>query len=193
MNRIASSALIVLGMVSVAWSQNLNIYIPAGFRNPLLQRGQFISSLYFYGDQVTTTQDIKKTRYSRNDINFLGYLGITENITLKTHFIISPSQTIQKVLEGGKGENISSFSLTPEITLSYRPNMNVEIYSSVYYSNQTTRFGERGEYVEIPVGTGPITGEIIYETRLVSFPGQPDLDTSNSTFIVGLSFMGKLC
>ena len=186
------SGLIFMCLVSMAWSQNLNFYIPAGFRNPLLQGGQFISSLYFYGDQITTTQDIKKTRNSMNDVNFLGYLGITEKITLKTHFVISPSQTIQKVLEGGMGENTRNFSFSPEITLSYRPLMNLEVFGSVYHSNQTTRFGERGEYIEVPVGTDPITGEVIYEKRLVTFPGQPDLESFNSTFLVGLSFVGSL-
>ncbi len=181
----------LLIMSSSLLSQNFQYYIPAGFTNPLLKSGEFISSLYYFNDQIQTKQDISKIQYSRKDINFLGYLGITDNITLKTRFIISPSQTVQEVIEGGVGEKTNNFSFSPEITLSYRPKANLEIFSSVYYSDQTIQIGEQGFYDEVPVGVDS-TGNVIYERRLVSQAVQPDLKSKNTTFFIGFSYIGKL-
>jgi len=191
MIRVGILGTFLLIMSTSLHSQNFQYYIPAGFTNPLLKSGEFVSSLYYFNDQIQTKQDISKIKYSRNDINFLGYLGITDNITLRTRFIISPPQTIQEVIEGGIGEKTNNFSFSPEITFSYRPKANLEIFSSVFYSDQTIQIGEQGFYDEVPVGVDS-TGNVIYERRLVSQAAQPDLKSKNTTFFIGFSYIGKL-
>ena len=184
--------LVFLSMISISYAQNIEYYIPAGFANPLLKSGQIITNLYYFGDQTQIKQDVGKIKLSRYDINFLGYLGLTDKITIKTRFILSPPQTIEEVTGESTGENTKNFSISPELTISYRPKINFELFSSIYYSNQTTNMGERGYYQDVPVGMDPITGEIIYEKRLMTYPAQPDLNTSEATFILGFSYIGKL-
>jgi hypothetical protein len=191
MIRAGKICIFLLILSTSLYSQDLQYYIPAGFINPLLKSGEFVSSLYYFHDQIQTEQDISRIKYSRRDINFLGYLGITDKITLKTRFIISPPQTIQEVIEGGIGEKTSNFSFSPEITFSYRPISNIEIFSSVYYSDQTNQIGEQGYYGEVPVGVDS-TGNVIYERRLVTQSAQPDLNSKNTTFFIGFSYIGKL-
>jgi hypothetical protein len=178
-------------MVSTSYTQNIEYYVPAGFINPLLKSGQLITSLFYFGDQITTKQDMDKTKFSSKDINFLGYLGITDKLTLKTRLVLSPPQTIEEFVEGGTGGNKNKFSISPELSLSYRPKINFEIFSSIYYSNKTTQIGERGYYVEMPV-VDPNTGNIIYQRVLVTAPARPDLNTTNTTVILGFSYIGKL-
>lgn len=67
----------------------------------------------------------------------------------------------------GVGEETNNFSFSPEITFSYRPKPNLEIFSSVYYSDQTIQIAEQGFYHEVPVGVDS-TGNVIYERRLVN-------------------------
>ena len=180
-------------LISFCLGQSLNeYYIPAGFQNPLLKSGQFISGMYYYHYQVASLREGSETTdYSKN-INMTGYLGITDRITLRTKFIVSPEQNVQEVTKGGKGTSTSVFNINPQLTVSYRPVNKMEIFSSIDIWNTKNTFGDRTVSEDVPIGIDPETGEMIYERRTIVQPALPDIKRKGFIFMIGINYCGQL-
>jgi len=136
---------------------------------------------------VGTSED---TYYNHN-LNLNGYLGITDQLTLRTNLILSPDQTVHKISKGGKGEDKNKFYFSPQITLSFRPSSGIEIFGDIAYLDMERMFGPTQEYRSVPVGYDS-TGSVIYDRLLVTSPALPKIDYKSAKFKIGITYFGKL-
>jgi len=176
---------------STIFGQTTEIYIPAGFNNPFLKSGKFITSLYYYNYNSYSAYADREDKSTNYNLNLVGYIGLTDQITLKANFVYSPAQTYSEITEGGMGEDKSKSYLSPQIVLSYRPSNSIEIFGDFYYQKQARELGDKSFYQEVPVGVDE-DGNLIYEKRLVTQPGVGSLNYRTTSFKIGISYMGNL-
>ena len=66
-------------------AQKLEHMLPAGYQNPFLKSGQFITTLYYYSllfeDDFNQEDPPYVRNHGENSIRFAGYLGLTGQIT----------------------------------------------------------------------------------------------------------------
>jgi len=171
-------------------AQSLDYYIPAGFNNPMLKSGQFITSLYYTHSGSTTDVEEMITENSTKNWQFVGYLGLAEGFTLRADIGFYPEQTASEITSGGAGEQKHTFHLRPDIILSYRPTSTLEIFGNFSYGKYTQQIGPRSVYQDVPVGVNP-DGSYIYERRLVTQTGF-DVDIKFTSIRMGISYYGNL-
>ncbi len=176
--------------LSALQAQSLDYYIPAGFTNPLLKSGQFITSLYYTQSRSITDYADQGTERSDKNWQFTGYVGLAEGLTLRADLGFYPEQTISEITSGGSGEDKRTFYLRPDIVLSYRPTGTLEIFGNFSYGKYTQQIGPRSLYQDVPVGVNP-DGSYIYERRLVTQPGW-DTDIKFTSIRMGISNYGNL-
>ena len=176
--------------LSALHAQSLDYYIPAGFNNPLLKSGQFITSLYYTESKSVHDYADGGTENSSKNWQFVGYLGLAEGLTLRADLGFYPEQTISEITSGGAGEDKQTFHLRPDIVLSYRPTSTLEIFGNFSYGMFTQQNGPRSLYQDVPVGVNP-DGSYIYERRLVTQPGW-DVDIKFTSIRMGISYYGTI-
>ena len=173
-------------------AQGLEFMQPVGYQNPFLKSGQFITNLYFYAHQSETEQT-NYTRYNGSkNVNFIGYLGLTDYITISTRIAIYPTQKVVWESEGSTLKTENDFHFNPEFILSYRPVESLEIYGSFNYRQYTTTQEPYTTYTDFPIGIDPETGDIIYELQEINVEGRDPFDTSIYFLRFGLTYSGKL-
>lgn len=172
-------------------AQSLDYYIPAGFNNPFLKSGQFITTFNYYQHRsVMDNQEQESANLSKN-WQFSGYLGLIDGFTLRADLSFYPSQTVSEIVSGGAGESNHTSYISPTIVLSYRPTGTLEIFGDLTYSNYTRQQGPRTYYQDVPVGVNP-DGSLIYERRPVTQPALPDMDIKYTSIRMGISYYGNL-
>ena len=189
--RIISFFLYMFIISSTIFGQINDIYIPAGFNNPFLKSGKFITSLYYYNYNSGFEYGGQEDKLTNYNLNLVGYLGLTDQITLKTNIVYSPTQTYSKITKGGVGEDKSDLYLSPQIVLSYRPSNSIEIFGDFFYQNQTVVMGNKSVYQDVPIGVDG-NGNIIYEKRLITQPSLGNSISKTTTFRMGISYFGNL-
>lgn len=125
------------------------------------------------------------------NFNFNGYLGLTDFLTLSTRVAVYPDQKIQWETNGSTLKRKTDLYVNPEITLSYRPIEDLEIFGTYNYRQYTITEGPYSFLQEVPIGVDP-TGTVIYEEREVYTEGMDPIDTSTYFFRFGLTYSGKL-
>lgn len=72
----------------------MDYMIPLGYQSPFLKSGQYVTSLYYYSYNNENESASETLPYMVNhgeySVNFLGYLGLTDYITLSTRLGIYP-------------------------------------------------------------------------------------------------------
>ena len=178
-------------MINSLHAQQLEYMQPVGYQNPLLKSGQFISSLYYFSKQSETEYSGHNTHFEDNNINFFGYLGLTDFLTLSTRLSIYPSQKIQWETGESTMKRKTDFYINPELTLSYRPIQYLEIFGSFNYRQYTITQGPYSFLQSVPVGIDS-TGTVIYEERMAQVDGMDPMDSSSYYLRFGLTYSGKL-
>jgi hypothetical protein len=98
MKRCAISIILFIhAIVFSVLSQELDFYQPIGFVNPPLRSGHFITSAFYSQQNATTTQVGLKSDRLEQKIALIGYLGLTDYLTLQTNFTLFPDQTIYEL------------------------------------------------------------------------------------------------
>ena len=190
-SKATASILFIFLISSTVFGQITDIYIPAGFNNPLLKSGNFITSLYYYNSNTLSEYDDREDKLANYNFNLVGYIGVTDQITLKTIFVYSPAQTYSEITKGGMGEDKSKSYLSPQIVLSYRPSNSIEIFGDFFYQKQTREFGDKSFYQDVPVGVDD-QGNIIYEKQLVTQYSAGSSNYRTTAVKIGISYIGNL-
>ena len=170
----------------------MDYYQPAGFANPPLRSGHFLTSVFYSHQLATQTVAEMKTDRPEKEIILAGYLGLTDFLTLQTNIAIIPDQTILELRDPQVGKDKLKFNIRPQVMLSYRPLSNLEIFGDFYFINQTTDYGEKGTMRDVPVEIDPITGIPIYEPRLVFQPAGPSIEFESTMIRFGFTYLGTL-
>jgi hypothetical protein len=191
--RFLFSFFIIVMLTGTTYSQQLEHMIPVGYNNPFLKSGQYITSLYFSGhfseyDNKETQNGTQSRQYS---VNFTGLIGLTNKVTLATHLNFYPEQTLDKRLYGGGGDRISNFYVSPAFVLSYRPKENLELFSSVDYSNYSLSFNDSKSSIPRIIGLDEF-GNPVYSEDTIIIPAQSDIDVMSAFIRVGITYSGKL-
>jgi hypothetical protein len=121
----------------------------------------------------------------------VGYLGITDQLTLTTRINYFPEQ---KIIWGENSTLDRSINLNvdPELTLSYRPIEYLEIFGNFDYHQYKTTQNATQVKVLVIVDYDPSTGDPIYEERTLSSFGHPPFTTTSTIFRIGVTYSGKL-
>jgi hypothetical protein len=181
----------VLLLAATAAGQVMDIYIPAGFNTPFLKSGKFITSLYYYNTNTVSEYGDQENQLANYNLNLVAYVGLTDQMTLKTNFIYTPAQTFSEILAGGMGKDKLESYFSPQFVLAYRPTKSIEIFGDYFYQSQTRVIGDKSLYQDVPVGVDG-DGNIIYERQLVAQPGLGNIMTRTTTFRIGISYIGSL-
>ena len=86
-SKINAFVLSIFLISSTSFGQITDIYIPAGFNNPFLKSGKFITSLYYYNNSSFSEYDEREDKLTNYNLNLVGYMGLTDQITLKANFV----------------------------------------------------------------------------------------------------------
>ena len=187
------SFILTVLFISQSLAQQLEYMIPAGFNNPLLRSGQYITSLYIM-DRYSKT-DIKEDKIGSErgeySFNFSSYVGLTDRLTLSARLYFYPEQTLGKSLYGGGGDQMSSFRLTPSFVLSYRPKDNFELFSAFDYSYYTVSYKASRTTLAHVIGVDEF-GNPIYGNDAVFIPANPDMEVMSAVMRLGVTFTGSL-
>ena len=172
-------------------AQRLEYMQPVGYQSPFLKSGQFISNLYFNSHQSESNYSSYERNMGNYNLNFSGYLGLTDYLTLTTRLGIHPAQkTIWST--GSRTDKMeNNLNFNPELILSYRPIEYLEIFGSVDYRKYETTQGPYTYLTERP-RYDPNTHEIIYEERMVEIEGMDPYKTTRYIVRFGLTYSGKL-
>jgi len=175
------------------YAQNIEHMIPAGFNNPFLKSGEYISTFYFnsLNSESNVNEGISGFRRDEYSLNMRSYLGITDDITLSTRLFVFPKQTVSKSMFGDGGDRINTFNIRPEIILSYRLEKNIEIFGAIDYLKYTSSFKDSYFTATVPVGQDG-SGNIIYEEREVVQLAMSDRSNSFANIKVGVTITGNL-
>ena len=182
----------IMFIINSLKAQQLEFMQPVGYQNPFLKSGQYITSLYYYSRITETERSDNLTKTGEYNINLIGYLGLIDNLTLKTLITVHPYQKIYWYSEGGSGNDKSKFYVDPEFTISYRPIEFLEIFGSCNFSQYEIDRGPYSYYISTLVGYDPETGAAIYEPRLVTTQDKSVYDYTNYRFRFGLTYSGRL-
>lgn len=179
-----------LVLFSPLLAQMSDYFIPAGFNNPFLKSGQFVTSLYYFQSAgETSILEDSKTRSAERNINFTGLLGLTDHLTFRTDIAVYPKQTVYEIISGGSGSDKETLNIAPSLTLSYRPINNLEIFGNFDYRNFTRESGEKSRYQDVIVGVDN-EGNPVYERQLYSYTS-PDYSVKSNSITIGISYLGK--
>ena len=183
----------VFAFISLVLCQNMDYYQPVGFSNPPLRSGNFLTTVYYYHQLATLTQNNLETDTPKREINVAGYFGLTDNLTVQTNLIFYPEQTIYELGEPQVGKDKLKFNIRPQVTHSYRPLSNFEIFTDLSIINQTIEYGEKEFLRDVPVAYDPLTGEpTIVEQRLVFQPALPAVKSESTVIRFGFTYLGTL-
>lgn len=182
----------ILFTASLALAQNQEHYLPVGFQNPILKSGQYIFSASFNNSNQKSTQESNIYEYGKHYFNALGYLGVTDRITLSTFLTLSPEQTVSQSRGNYESRDRENFNATTSLNLSYRLHSGFELFSAFGYNRATIEYGDRTYLTLAPVGFDPNTGEVIYRETRISQPALPAVRRSGTGFSMGLTFVGNL-
>ena len=188
-------SIILILALSYSSAQQLEHMIPVGYQSPFLKSGQFITSMYYnsYSTKFERLGDDIEgwTRFGEYSVNMVGYLGLTDNLTLSTKLFFYPKQNINWTNEDGNGENSNNFNVSPELTLSFRPYSGLEVFGTFHYQGTTTEYGPYTYFSNEPIGIDE-DGNVIYELRERTMSPGADLETQHIRFKVGLTYSGRL-
>lgn len=182
----------ILFTASLAVAQNQEHYLPVGFQNPILKSGQYIFSASFNNSTQKNTQGTNSYEYGKHYFNAMGYLGVTDRITLSTYLTLSPRQTIAQSRGVNEYSDRENFNASTSLNLSYRLHSGFELFSAFDYNRATVEYGDRTYLTTVPVGVDPNTGAVIYEERRISLPALPDTRNTGTYYRMGLTFVGNL-
>ena len=184
------SIIITMSVVSSIQSQDMDYYLPVGFVNPPLRSGHFLTSIFYFNQYTTITQEGLKTDTPKREISLIGYLGLTDYLTLQTNVTLIPDQTIYKLHHPQAGKDKLEFNIRPQFKLSYRPVSNFEIFGDLYFTDHTTEFGEKSRLQDVVVGIDPISGDPIIEKTLITQPALPSLQSQSTVVRFGFTYLG---
>lgn len=176
---------------SPSFGQGMDLFIPAGYTNPFLQSGQYIAGLYYQNHTSYHTLAEEETRNREYYFGALGYLGLTDDITLKAIVDIFPEQMSNEKIAGGFGGDKDKFYVAPQFILSYRMTKSLEIYGDILYQKMSIEHGPRSYYGDVPVGTDEF-GNIIYEKRQIVQPGYGESKIKAINYRIGITYNGRL-
>ena len=173
-------------------AQRLEYLQPVGYQSPFLKSGQFISNLYFYSHQSESNHSLYETNMGNYNLNFSGYLGLTDYLTLTTRLGIYPAQKTSWSTGSRTNKTEDNLNFNPQLILSYRPIEFLEIFGSVDYRQYSKTQGPYTYVLETAVGVDPQSGEIIYEERTIDLEGMGTYETTRYAIRFGLTYAGKL-
>jgi hypothetical protein len=183
-------------LTSLAHVQNLNRVVPIGYQNPFLVSGQFITTLYYYSNSNRTESpfDGDKSIYVDREysVRWAGYLGLTNSLTLSTKLFVYPGQKIYWGEGVSNEKNTKKPNLNPQVTLSYRPLNDLEIFGSINYRRSETLFSPYTYQTMVPVGIDPETGVVVYGPSKVTVGAAPQLEQKLTVVKVGFTYSGCL-
>ena|SRR3990172_2579164 len=183
-------------LAGLAQVQNLNRVVPIGYQNPFLRSGQYITTLYYYSntDRTESSFDGYKSIYVDREysVRWAGYLGLADNLTLSTKLFVYPRQEIHWGEGVSNAKDTQKANLNPQVTLSFRPSNDLEIFGSIDYRQMETFFSPYTYETTVPVGVDPETGQVIYEPRMVTVGAAPQLEQKLTVVKVGFTYSGCL-
>jgi len=178
-------------LLTTVRAQRLELMQPVGYQTPFLKSGEFISNLYYFSMQSKMERTNYITKSGEYNINFTGYLGLTDNLVLRTHISAFPGQKISRYTKGSKGNDRIDFYIDPEITISYRPIRYLEIFGSFQYTQYEITRGPYYDYMTF-VEIDPETGIATYNERLAVTRDEAVSDISTYRVRFGLTYAGGL-